>query len=53
MAAIASKRATSPVKVMMKGGTLTIGWAPGEPIVMRGAATMVFTGTIDLAKFQG
>ena len=51
VAAIASKRATSPVKVTMKGGSLTIGWAPGEPIVMRGPATLVFTGTIDLATF--
>ncbi len=48
VAAIASKRATSPVAVHMKGGTLTIGWAPGEPIAMRGAATLVFTGEIDL-----
>jgi diaminopimelate epimerase len=51
VAAIASKRATSPVKVRMKGGTLTIGWAPGEPISMRGAATLVFTGSIDLDAF--
>ena len=51
VAAIASKRATSPVKVTMKGGSLTIAWAPGEPISMRGAATLVFTGTIDLAAF--
>lgn len=51
VAAIASKRATSPVKVTMTGGSLTIGWAPGEPISMRGAATLVFTGSIDLADF--
>jgi len=51
VAAIASKRATSPVKVMMKGGSLTIAWAPDKPIVMRGAATLVFTGAIDLAAF--
>lgn len=48
VAAIASKRATSPVKVTMKGGTLTIGWALGEPIRMTGGATLVFTGEIDL-----
>ena len=29
VAAIASKRAASPVKVTMKGGSLTIAWAPG------------------------
>ena len=51
VAAIASRRATSPVTVTMKGGSLTIGWAPGEPIAMRGSATLVFTGSIDLDKF--
>ena len=49
--AIASKRATSPVKVTMKGGSLTIAWEPGGEIRMRGAATHVFTGEIDLAAF--
>ena len=48
VAAIASKRAQSPVKVTMPGGTLTIAWAPGEPIRMRGPATYVFKGEIDL-----
>jgi len=48
VAAIASKRATSPVKVTMPGGSLTIAWAPGEEIRMRGAATYVFKGEIDL-----
>ena len=37
VAAIVSKRATSPVRVEMKGGSLTIAWAPGEPVRMRGA----------------
>lgn len=48
VAAIAQKKATSPVRVAMKGGSLTITWAPGEPILMRGAATHVFSGEIDL-----
>ena len=48
VAAIASKRAVSPVRVSMKGGELVIGWSPGEPIVMRGPATHVFNGEIDL-----
>ena len=48
VAAIASKRATSPVKVTMPGGTLTIGWEPGGEITMRGAATYVFKGEIEL-----
>ena len=47
VAAIASKRATSPVKVTMPGGTLTIGWAPGGEITMRGTATYVFKGEIE------
>lgn len=49
--AIMSRRATSPVTVRMKGGELVIRWAPGEPIGMRGAATHVFDGEIDLAAF--
>jgi diaminopimelate epimerase len=48
VAAIATKRVASPVKVTMPGGSLTIGWAPGEPIRMTGGATHVFTGEIDL-----
>jgi diaminopimelate epimerase len=51
-AAIASKRATSPVKVTMKGGSLTIGWQPGGEISMRGSATHVFKGEIDLESFR-
>jgi diaminopimelate epimerase len=51
VAAIASKRAQSPVTVTMPGGSLTIAWQPGEPIRMRGAATHVFTGGIDLEGF--
>ena len=53
VAAIQSKRATSPVTVHMKGGDLSIAWAPGEPVRMRGAATHVFDGEIDLAAFAG
>lgn len=48
VAAIAAKRVTSPVRVTMPGGALTIGWEAGEPIRMTGAATHVFSGTIDL-----
>ena len=48
VAAIASKRCASPVQVTMPGGSLTIAWAPGEPVRMRGAASHVFTGEIDL-----
>lgn len=51
VAAIVQKKATSPVRVTMKGGVLTIAWSPGESIRMRGAATHVFTGEIDLEAF--
>jgi diaminopimelate epimerase len=48
VAAILSKRAQSPVKVTMRGGSLTIAWEPGQPIHMTGGATYVFKGGIDL-----
>jgi diaminopimelate epimerase len=52
VAAIATKRAQSPVRVDMTGGSLTIEWAPGEPIRMRGGATHVFEGEFDLEALQ-
>lgn len=48
VAAIATKRLPSPVTVDMTGGTLTVDWAPGDPIRMRGGATHVFSGELDL-----
>jgi diaminopimelate epimerase len=51
VAAILQKRAVSPVRVDMKGGSLSIAWAPGEEVRMRGAATHVFTGEIDIEAF--
>jgi diaminopimelate epimerase len=48
VAAIRTRRASSPVVVTMPGGSLTIAWAPGQPIRMRGAATHVFEGELDL-----
>ena len=51
VAAIVQKKAVSPVKVHMRGGDLTISWAPDKPIRMRGAATHVFAGEIDLEQF--
>jgi diaminopimelate epimerase len=50
--AIATRRAQSPVTVEMTGGSLTIEWAPGEPIRMRGSATHVFSGELDLDALQ-
>jgi diaminopimelate epimerase len=52
VAAIITKRAESPVRVDMAGGNLTVSWAPGEPIRMRGAATHVFSGELDLDALQ-
>lgn len=51
IAAIKSRRVESPVKVHMPGGTLTISWAPGGPVRMRGSATHVFSGELDLEAF--
>ena len=51
VAAIVQKKAVSPVTVHMRGGSLTIGWAPGEPVRMRGSATHVFEGEIELERF--
>ena len=51
VAAIVQKKASSPVQVAMKGGALTIAWVPGQPIHMRGPATHVFSGEIDLEAF--
>jgi diaminopimelate epimerase len=52
VAAIRSKRVISPVKVTMPGGSLTVSWAPGEQIRMRGTATHVFSGELDLEALQ-
>jgi diaminopimelate epimerase len=52
VAAIATKRAESPVTVDMTGGGLTVSWSPGGPVIMRGAATHVFEGELDLEALQ-
>jgi diaminopimelate epimerase len=52
VAAILTKRAESPVQVDMTGGSLTISWEPGQPIRMRGSATHVFEGELDLDALQ-
>ncbi len=48
VAAIATRRAKSPVEVHLPGGTLRIEWSRGEPIRMTGPAAHVFTGEIEL-----
>jgi len=50
VAAIRSRRVASPVEVIMPGGVLMIGWAPGEPVRMRGSATHVFEGDFDMSS---
>jgi diaminopimelate epimerase len=52
VAAIRSRRASSPVKVKMPGGSLTIAWQAGEAIRMRGTATHVFEGDLDLEALR-
>ena len=52
IAAIAARRAQSPVRIEMTGGALTIDWAPGQPITMRGTATHVFEGELDLGALR-
>ena len=52
VAAIATKRAQSPVRVDMTGGSLIITWSPGEPVRMRGGATHIFEGELDLDALQ-
>lgn len=52
VAAIVSRRAQSPVRVDMTGGSLAISWEPGGPIRMRGSATHVFRGELDLEAFR-
>ena len=52
VAAIRAKRANSPVEVTMPGGSLTIAWEPGQPIRMRGTATHVFSGEVELDELQ-
>src|SRR4030095_8798879 len=50
VAAIVQKKASSPVRVHMRGGELTVTWAPGEPIRMRGTATHAFQLELHLAQ---
>jgi diaminopimelate epimerase len=52
VAAIKTMRVPSSVRVTMPGGSLTVSWSPGEPIRMRGSATHVFSGELDLDALQ-
>lgn len=48
VAAVATRRARSPVRVDMTGGSLTVVWKPGEPVRMRGGTTHLFEGELDV-----
>ncbi len=52
VAAIATKRAKSPVKLRMPGGDVTVSWEAGKELRMRGAATHVFEGDLDLEALK-
>jgi diaminopimelate epimerase len=51
VAAIRSRRVTSPVTVSLPGGTLEISWEESGPIRMAGPATHVFSGEADWDNF--
>jgi diaminopimelate epimerase len=36
----------------MPGGKVTVSWAPGQELRMRGTATHVFEGDLDLEALQ-
>lgn len=49
VAAISSERATSPVRVTMLGGDVSVEWGgEGEPVYMTGGAELVFDTTLDV-----
>ncbi|MFN3620809.1 diaminopimelate epimerase [Sphingorhabdus sp.] len=51
VAGIRQGKVNSPVTVHQSGGSLSISWAPGEPVIMTGSATYVFTGQADWDDF--
>jgi diaminopimelate epimerase len=51
VAAIRQGKVQSPVVVHQKGGSLTIAWTAGQPVIMTGSATYVFTGHADWDDF--
>lgn len=51
VSAIRSGRVTSPVRVSLPGGDLSIDWQQGREILMEGPATHVFSGHADWNQF--
>ena len=50
-AAIKQRKVTSPVEVHLPGGTLSIAWEPGGPVIMTGGTTYVFSGLANWDDF--
>jgi hypothetical protein len=54
VSAIRQERVSSPVRVRMRGGEVTIAWQPGQTVRMTGPAETVFEGEVDLdLDFEG
>ncbi|MFM7029257.1 MAG: diaminopimelate epimerase [Chakrabartia sp.] len=51
VAAIRAGLVSTPVTISLPGGDLEINWSPGQPILMTGPATLVFTGETDWSRF--
>ena len=51
VAAIKRGLVSSPVRVDLPGGSLTISWKAGESIQMQGPTTYVFSGEADWSQF--
>lgn len=49
VSAIRQDLVSSPVDVRMRGGTLTVAWQPGQPVLMTGPAETVYRGEIEIA----
>lgn len=52
VAAIRQGLVRSPVDVQMRGGVVTVSWAPGESVLMTGPAETVYRGEIDLDALE-
>jgi len=44
-------RIRPPIRLELPGGTLTINWAPGEPVLMTGPTEYVFAGTYPMPSW--
>jgi diaminopimelate epimerase len=50
VSAIRQERVSSPVRVRMRGGEVTIAWQPGQTVRMTGPAETVFEGEVALPE---